>query len=86
MNRLIEFVVVNLENLMVDEKICGSIQDYIMSIWKFYNWIMMLLKVLRQLYKGENIIIFNVQINEKCEFIFNHFIKKTQNLFNARVK
>jgi hypothetical protein len=71
---------------MVEEKISGSIQGYIMSIWNFYNWIMMLLKVLRQLYKGENIIIFNVQINEKCEFIFNHFSKKIQNRLKAKVK
>jgi hypothetical protein len=47
---------------------------------------MMLLKVLRQLYNGENIIIFNVQINEKCELIFNHFSKNIQNCLKAKVK
>jgi len=27
-------------------------------------------------YKGEDIVIFNVQINEKCELIINHFFQK----------
>ncbi len=27
-------------------------------------------------YKGEDILIFNLEINEKCELIINHFFQK----------
>jgi hypothetical protein len=39
-------------------------------------------------YKGEDILIFNSEINEKCELIINHFFSKKniQNHLMANVK
>ncbi len=58
-----------------------------MSIWKFYNYVLVLLKVLlrNSCMKGEIIIIFNVQINEKCELVFNH-LKKISKSSKCKVK
>jgi hypothetical protein len=39
-----------------------------------------------QLYKCEDIIIFNVQIKEKHVLIFNHFFKKDQKSSNNESK
>jgi hypothetical protein len=39
-------------------------------------------------YKGEDILIFNLEINEKCELIINHFVSKktSKNHLKANVK
>jgi hypothetical protein len=44
------------------------------------------LKCKKYLHKGKKIPIFNVQINEKWELIFNHFSKRIQNHLKVKVK
>jgi len=50
------------------------------------NVIFFFFKCKNYLRKGEDIPIFNVQIIEKWELIFNHFFKRIQNNFKVKVK